>query len=371
MPKSNRVGTSQVFKKKELKREAHTYKQKMVKIAFFELEKFGLKEKKRYIKEHLPGHEVVFIDEPLDEKTAKKVKECEVIACFIYSEINKKTLAQLKSVKLVATMSTGFNHIEIDDCKKQGVVACNVPAYGSNTVAEHAMGLLLTISKKLHPAIERTRKGSFDLEGLRGFDLKDKVLGIVGTGKIGRHMIKLARAFDMEVLGYDPHPKEEIAKKEGFQYVSFDELLRRSDVISLHAPATKETHHMISKENVGKIKKGCVLINTARGSLVETEAILVGLKEGIFSGCGLDVLEAECTIKEEAELLHEAFENKCDLKTLLEEHMLLQHENVYITPHSAFYTQEALLRILDTTIENIQSFIEGVPKNTITNHKRP
>lgn len=338
----------------------------MVKIAFFELEKFGLGDRKDYVKQHLIGHEVSFFEEPLSESNADKASDCEVVAFFIYSQINDKILAKLKSVKLLATMSTGFDHVNVEACRKKNVTACNVPAYGENTVAEHAMALLLSISRRIMPSVERTRKGDFTLEGLRGFDLLDKTLGIIGTGRIGRHMAHFAEAFGMKVIAFDKFPNEALAKECGFTYVSFDELLAKSDVISLHLPENKDTHYTINKDNIRKIKKGCVLINTARGGLVETEALLIGLKEGYLSACGLDVLEEECAIKEEAELLHETFQKTCNTKTLLEEHMLIQHPNVLVTPHNAFNSGEALMRILDTTIDNINGFISGVPKNKIT-----
>jgi D-lactate dehydrogenase len=263
-------------------------------------------------------------------------------------------------------MSTGFDHVDLDACRKKNVVACNVPAYGDNTVAEHAMALLLAIARKLVPSIERTRKGDFSLDGLRGFDLKGKTLGIIGTGRIGRNVAHYAESFGMKVIAFDKFPNEELAKECGFTYMPLDQVLAESDVISMHLPENPETHHIINTDNVRKIKKGCVLINTARGGLVETSAILLGLKEGIFSACGLDVLEEERAIKEETELLDETFQKTGDLKTLLEEHMLLKHPKVIVTPHNAFNSTEALMRILDTTIDNINAFFAGVPKNKIT-----
>ncbi len=338
----------------------------MSKIAFFELEKFGLGDKKDYIKQFLKGHDILFVEDPLTEQSAEKAADYEVVAFFIYSKINSDLLKKLPKVKFVTTMSTGFDHVDLDACRKRNIIACNVPAYGDNTVAEHAMALLLAISRKLVPSIERTRKGDFSLEGLRGFDLKGKTLGIMGTGRIGRNVAHFAEGFGMRVIAFDKFPNEALAKECGFTYVSFDQLLAESDVLSLHLPESPETHHIINKDNVKKIKKGCVLINTARGGLVDTEAILMGLKEGNFSACGLDVLEEECAIKEEAELLHETFQKTCDLKTLLEEHILIQQPNVLITPHNAFNSSEALMRILDTTIDNINAFFAGVPKNKIS-----
>ncbi|MBW2970485.1 hydroxyacid dehydrogenase, partial [Candidatus Woesearchaeota archaeon] len=271
----------------------------MAKIAFFRLEKW----EEEYIKEHLKGHELVFADKPLTGENVGNFKDVEAVGIFLYSKINQDILSKLPGLKFVATMSTGFDHIDLDACRKKKVVVSNVPAYGDNTVAEHAMGLLLAISKHLVESVERTRKGDFSLEGLRGFDLKGKTVGIIGTGKIGSHMARFARAFDMRVIAFDKFPNESVAKEYGFSYVPLDKLFAESDVISLHLPENPETHHTINKDNYKKIKKGCVLINTARGSLVESEAILLGLKEGVFSAAGLDVLEEECAIREEKELV--------------------------------------------------------------------
>jgi len=333
----------------------------MAKIAFFELEPW----EKDYIKEHLKGHELIFVDDHLDDLNVSKAADCEAIAIFIYSQMTKAILGRLPKLKLITTMSTGFDHIDLEVCKECNITVCNVPTYGENTVAEHTMALLLAISRKIIPSVERTRRSSYDLTNLRGFDLKGKTIGVVGTGKIGKHVIKYAKAFDMKVLAYDKFPDEAFAKEMDYEYVELDKLLSESDVISLHLPFLKETEHIINKKNIRKIKKGCVLINTARGGLVETEALLMGIKEKILKSCGLDVLEEEAAIREEKELLHETFKRAVDLKTMLEGHILLDLDNVYITPHNAFNSTEALQRILDTTINNINSFLSGVPQNTV------
>lgn len=337
----------------------------MVKIVFFELDKFGLGDKKEYIKKALSAHEVIFVEEPLTSQNASKAGDAEAVACFIYSQINDDLLSKLQNLKLLVTMSTGFEHIDAVACKKRNVIACNVPSYGEHTVAEHAIALLLALTKKIVPSVERTKKGDFSLDGLRGSDLHGKTMGIIGTGKIGKNTAKLSKAFGMRVIAFDRFPDNEFAKKEGISYVLFDDLLSDSDFISLHAPETPETKHMINSNNVRKIKPGCFLINTARGSLIETEALLIGLKEGILAGAGLDVLEEEYAIREEMELLHEQYHKKFDVKTLLEEHILLEQPNVIVTPHNAFNTNEALMRILDTTVDNINAFLAGVPRNVI------
>ena len=334
----------------------------MATIAFVELEPW----EKAYVKKLLKQHTLVFIDDALSEKNVAKAKDADVLAIFIYSKITKESLGQLPKVKLITTMSTGFDHIDLDACAARNIVVCNVPAYGDNTVAEHTFALLLAVARRIVESVERTRQGNFELDGLMGFDLKGKTLGVVGTGKIGRNVAHIGReGFGMNVIAFDAFPNQDWAKECGITYVPFERLLAESDIITFHVPLTKETTHMLDTKNLNKVKKGAVLINTARGAVIETHAIVEGLKQGIFSGVGLDVLEEECAIKEEKELLHEAFKEKCDLTTLLEEHVLLQQKNVIITPHSAFYSKEALQRIMDTTINNVNAFLAGVPVNTV------
>ena len=337
----------------------------MTNIVFFELDEFGLGDKKKYIRSKLKGHKVSFVPQRLEHDTAKLAKKADVVAFFIYSQVDAGLLKQLPRLKLALTMSTGFDHIDVAACKKRKVVVCNVPTYGENTVAEHAMALLLAISRNIIPSVERTRKGKFSFAGLRGFDLAGKTIGILGTGRIGKHMAHYATAFGMNVLAYDLFPNKEIAKECGFTYVSLNELLNNSDVISLHLPETPQTHHIINSKNLKKIKKGCILINTARGGLVETNALLLGLKNGTFKGCGLDVLEEEAAIQEDMALFHKDFAKRYDAHLLLEEHALQGMENVLITPHNAFNSTEALQRILDTTLENILAFLKKKPQNMI------
>ncbi|MEK6857224.1 MAG: NAD(P)-dependent oxidoreductase, partial [Nanoarchaeota archaeon] len=259
----------------------------------------------------------------------------------------------------------GFDHINLKDCNKRKILVSNVPAYGDNTVAEHAFALILAISRRIVESVERTRKGSFSFEGLRGFDLKGKTIGVIGTGRIGRCVVQMAKGFGMNVLATDKFPNKEFAKQMNFKYVPLNNLLSNSDVITLHAPYSKETHHLINMNNVKKIKKGAVLINTARGGLVETHALLYALDNEILIAAGLDVLEEECEIKEEKQLLSKIYQRSCNIATLLEEHMLLEHDNVLITPHNAFNSKEAIQRILDTTLENVKGFVNKKAVNLV------
>jgi len=274
-------------------------------------------------------------------------------------------LKKLPKLKLLVTRSTGFDHIDIRACKKQGIVVCNVPYYGENTVAEHTFALILSISRNIHKSYLRTLRNDFSIEGLKGFDLMGKTLGVVGTGHIGLHVIRIARGFSMNVIAYDIHSNQIAAEVLGFSYVSFNELLRKSDIITLHVPYNKHTHHMINRENIKLIKKGSILINTSRGGVVETEALINALDRGILAGAGLDVLEGEELIKEEKQLLYDKA-NLEKLSQLVKDHILLSRDNVVFTPHIAFYSNEALERIINTTIINIIGFINGNYLNSVT-----
>lgn len=332
-----------------------------MKIAFFEVEDW----QKYYLTKKFSGFELSFFTEPLSLDNIDYAINCPIISPFIYSQINKDILQKLSNLKMIATRSTGFDHIDIQTAKENKAVVCNVPFYGENTVAEHTFALILSLSRKLFDSVERARKGDFTIDGLRGFDLKDKVLGIIGLGHIGFHIARIAKGFEMKVLAFDLKEDKKLAKKIGFEYSNLENLLARSDIITLHAPYNEKTKHLINLDNVSKIKKGAYLINTARGGLVETQALLKALSDGILAGAGLDVLEEECFIKEEAQLLSKEFPKTCDLKTVLQNHILLQQKNVIITPHNAFNSNEALMRILDTTIENIVNFIAGKPQNIV------
>ena len=332
-----------------------------MKIVFFETEKW----QKEYLEEKLGKTGISFFEEPLSLENIDSVKDCQIISPFIYSKINKEILEKLPDLKMIATRSTGFDHVDTATAKESKITVCNVPFYGENTVAEHTFALILALSRKLFDSVDRARKGDFSLDGLKGFDLKDKTIGIVGLGHIGLHVARIANGFEMKVLAYDLKEDKKLAKEIGFEYASFEDVLAKSDIITLHAPYNKATHHLINSENINLIKKGAYLVNTSRGALIETDALLKALSEGILAGAGLDVLEEECLIKEEAQILSKEFLKTCDLKTALQNHILLQQKNVIITPHNAFNSQEALLRILDTTILNIQSFIKNNSINKV------
>ncbi len=331
-----------------------------MKISFFEIKGW----EKRLLKKSLSGHKVKFFSDPLGLKNIEDAKDSEIISLFIYSRCKKDILKKLKKLKFIATRSTGVDHIDLKECQRRKIEVSNVPFYGENTVAEHTFALILAISRNIHKSYVRVLRGDFSIEGLKGFDLKGKTIGVVGAGHIGLNVIKIARGFGMNVLAFDVKQDHFIAEVLDFKYVPLDYLLKHSDIITLHVPAISSTYHLINRENIKKIKKGAILINTSRGSVVETEAIIEALDKGILSGAGLDVLEGEELIKEEKQLLYDKKKIE-SLKNLAKDHILLAKENVVYTPHIAFYSQEALERILRTTVDNIKAFIKNKPINLV------
>ena len=291
-------------------------------------------------------------------------RDADAIGVFVFSPITAKILERFPQLKFIATLSTGYDHINLAACKSSGITVANVPTYGENTVAEHTFALILALMKKLIPSIDRARRGDFSLQGLRGADLQGKTIGVVGAGHIGLHVVRIARGFGMNVLVHDLHQDPYVAEREGFRYTpELSGLLEHADIITLHVPYMPQTHHLINMESIEHVKRGAILINTARGALVQTDALLYGLKAGILSGVGLDVLEEENALRQEG---CGSVPQECDLQTVLANHMLLNHPNVLITAHNAFNTVEALRRIMDTTADNIRAFFAGNPKNTVS-----
>ena len=327
-----------------------------MKIAFFEV----TQKEKNYIKKKLSRNfDLQFYQEPLtDGFDSKAILDASVISPFIYSVVSAKIISRIKKLKLIATRSTGFNHIDLTAAKKRKVAVANVPYYGENTVAEHTFALILALSRNLHKAYVRTSSNDFSIEGLRGFDLRGKTLGVVGAGSIGVHVIKIAKGFGMEIMAFDSKPNHILTELLDFNYVPLDELLKKSDIITLHCPYNQFTHHLINMNNIKKVKKGALFINTARSGIIEPKALYYAIEKNIFSGAGLDVFEGEELLKEENQMLTKNVSVE-HLETLLKRNILLRRENVIITPHIAFDSLEAIERILDTTAENIISFFEG------------
>jgi len=331
-----------------------------MKIAFYEIEDW----EEEYLKKKLNGHVLQFLNEKLSVENARQIKDFEAVSVFIYSKIDEQIIREIPNLKLITTRSTGFDHIDLDVCRKQGITVCNIPSYGENTVAEHTFALILSLSRNMCKACIRRFEQDFSIEGLEGFDLKGKIIGVIGTGQIGLHVIRIAKGFDMNVVAYDVHQNKLLSEVLGFEYATLEDLLARSDVITLHVPYMKATHHLMNKDTFKLVKKGAILINTARGSIVDTEALIEALDNKILAGAGLDVFEGEEVIKEEKQLLYDP-KNLEVLTSLVKDHILLSKDNVVFTPHIAFYSKEALERILETTVENIAAFVSGKPQNMV------
>jgi len=335
-----------------------------MKIAFFESPAVN----KVIIEQSFGGVEVSFFDEKLDENNVSKAKDADIISVFINSVINKDIIDLLPNLKFIATRSTGFEHVDFPYCTQKGILVSYVPSYGDHTVAEMAFGFILNLSRNILKANNYLRETSdFNFSSsFRGFDLNNKTIGVVGTGRIGKNVVKIAKGFNMKVIACDLYPDLEFAKINNFEYKSFEEVIRGADIISLHVPFTKENNHIINKEVISKMKKGVLIINTARGSLIDTEALIWGINEEIIGGAGLDVLEDERELKIGNEIFNSNNLLKdIDYKVLTEDRVLINMPNVIVTPHIAFYSREAEGEIIKTTIGNIKGFIDGQPQNLV------
>ncbi len=283
--------------------------------------------------------------------------ECEVISVFVTSSVTKEIIEKLPKLKLIACRSTGFNNIDLAAADAHGVTVVNVPTYGESTVAEYTFTLMLALTRKLAPSLGFLNH-EVDIATLMGTDLHEKTLGVVGTGHIGQHVIKIAKGFEMRVVAFDPYAKDELAKEYGFEYLPLDELLKVSDIVTLHAPFTPENKHLINAERLTLMKPTAMLVNTARGELVDAPALVDALMHDRLAGAALDVLEGEQLFKtaEEVALLRS---NKLPQSTGEQSVALMalnKLPNVILTPHNAFNTEEAIGRINGTTCTNIIRF---------------
>ena len=320
-------------------------------IAFFETRPRD----RRYFSTNLKDHQLSFFNDPLKLSNVDQIKKAEIVSVFIGSEVNAKVLEKLPHLKGVVSRSTGIDHIDINYCEKKKIKVLNVPHYGINTLAEHTFALILTLSRKLYTSISHTKHGGFSTDELIGFDLNNKTLGIIGLGNIGSRVAEIGLAFGMKVIVHT-RTKKPIAN---VKYVELNQLLEQSDVITLHLPLTPKTKHIINHQNINKIKKGALIINTARGGLIETPALVKALEDKQLAGAGLDVLEEEGLMKDEHYSLTYEKVKPAAVKTILLGHILLEMPNVIITPHNAFNSKEALLEISETTLKNIQQLIQA------------
>ncbi len=292
--------------------------------------------------------EFKFLETKLTEDTVELARDCDVVCVFVNDTVNDKVIDKLYEygVKMIALRCAGYNNVDLSRAYGK-IHVVHVPAYSPYAVAEHAAALLLTSVRRIHKAYNRTRDFNFSLNGLTGFDLHGKTVGVVGTGKIGRIFINICQGFGMNVIAYDKFP----AKDSGLNYVSLDELFEKSDIISLHCPLTEETTHLINRESIAKMKKGVVILNTSRGALINAEALLDGIKSRKIGAACLDVYE------EEADIFFEDRSGHILNDELLAR--LISMPNVIVTSHQAFLTKEALTNIAETTVKNIKSFFEN------------
>lgn len=307
-----------------------------------------------FVKKSFRGFPLVIKSLPLDKNTIEP--DAEILAVFVDSKVDAGIMKAMPKLKLIVTMSMGFDHIDLAAAKKRKIVVCNVPSYGENTVAEHAMALLLSLSRKIFDSVKRVKEGQYDYHGLRGFDLKGKTVGILGTGKIGCHLIEMLHGFGVNILAFDAFPKKELQEKLGFHYVSAKELLAKSDIVSLHLPLLEDTKHFLNKRRISQMKKGALIINTARGGLIDSKALLSALQSGHIAGAGLDVLEGEEYLQHPEMVF--GFCSKKDEKMCLMNNMIIDHPRTIVTPHNAFNSVEAVQRIFDASVETINNFLQ-------------
>jgi D-lactate dehydrogenase len=340
-----------------------------MKIVFVETED----DEQPFFAESLEGHEVEFVDHIGDVP-----RDAEIVSVFVNSRVGAEFLRRHPKLRLVASRSSAVDHLDLKAARRRGVVLAHVPDYGAATVAEHTFALILGVARRLRECLETGGRGRGGTERLRGRELSGKTLGVVGTGRVGRRVIRIARAFGMNCLAFDSCKDEELAAGLGFRYVTLDQLLRKSDVVTLHIPLTPRTRHLLNAKRLARTKPGFILINTARGALVDIDALLAGLKSGHVGGVGLDVLEDEAAFRADpsriigAQIVQKIHavstpggdperrqERLRELQGFMRNRQLLAHANVFFTPHVGFNSVEAIERINLGTVQNIRDFIAG------------
>ncbi len=301
------------------------------------------------------GHDLAFLEPRLSAQTARLAAGARAVCAFVNDDLGAPVLAELADagVRVVALRSAGFNHVDVAAARRLGLTVVRVPEYSPYAVAEHTVGLMLALNRKIHRAYNRVREHNFALSGLLGFDLHGRTVGIVGTGKIGQSVARILAGFGCRLLASDPDPNDE-ARAAGVEYVPLEKLLAESHVVTLHCPLTPDTHHLIDAGRIAQMREGVMLINTSRGALVDTQAVIAGLKKGRIGYLGLDVYE------EETDLFFED----------LSDHVLTDDEfsrlntfpNVLVTGHQAFFTEEALGNIAATTVGHLTAIERGGPE---------
>ena len=322
-----------------------------MKVTFFSTKSYDKEYFDRLNKEK---YQLTYYEASLNAKTAALAKESDVVCLFVNDKADKEVIGQLavNGIKLIALRCAGFNNVDLEVARQNNITVVRVPAYSPEAVAEHAVALILTLNRKTHKAYNRIRESNFSLERLTGFTIHGKTIGVIGTGKIGQAFIRIMLGFGCRIIAYDKFPNEEMIKA-GVQYLSLDELLQQSDIISLHCPLLPETHHLINKEAFAKMKKGSMLINTSRGAVIDTMDAIGALKSGQLGYLGIDVYEQEEKL---------FFRDLSD--TIVPDDIiarLMTFPNVLITSHQGFFTKEALEQIAMVTLKNISDFEKGLP----------
>ncbi len=321
------------------------------KIAYFRAND----EQKKFFKEKLgQSHDILFFESNDIKKHLDGIGDIDILCVRTNIDVCDKVISKLPKLKLIVTRTTGFDHIDCKFANNKNIQVCNVPNYGSKTVAEHAFAHILHLARNISKFDANAKRGEFTKESLKGFDLNSKTIGIIGGGKIGCNAAKIAKGFDMSVIVTDPFPNKKLAEEIGFRYVELNNLLQNSDIISIHTPLLPATKHLINKENVDNIKKGCIFINTARGAIVSNQALIHALDKSIITKAGLDVIEGE-----------EYFLFGKEGEEIENINNIISRDNVTFTPHVGYYTKEAEQRIWQTTIDNILNFEDGKAQNCI------
>ena len=309
-------------------------------------------------------YKLLIFGEPIQKVPLYEFKEAQIISVFTPSQVDATMLSHLPKLKYIAARSTGIDNIDSKACKKHGVAIGNVPGYGQTTVAEYAIMLMLMLARKMPAVQDSIRAGHIPYKKLTGFTLHGKTLGVLGTGKIGMSVVAIAKAMGMHVIAHDPFPNHELAEKYSFSYVPAHELFKGADVITLHTPLTPRTKHIINEKSLNLMKESAILVNTARGELVETSALIRALQSKKIAGVALDVVEGERTLDVDIESELFLGNNKVSYE-IAEVDILSKMNNVILSPHNAFNSNEALQFIRKTTALNIQGFLEGKLKNNI------
>ncbi len=330
----------------------------MNKIIFFDTKVY----EKGFLESSLsPDFELVFNSESLmpTSDISSEIVNAEIISVFTSSRLTAEVLSKFANLKLIATRSVGFSHIDVEYCKANGIKVVNTPHYGDHTIAEYSFGLLLSLVRKIYHAEQDMKNGIVNNQYF-GMELFNKKIGIIGLGSIGSKAMKIAKGFSMEVLAFDPYPNKQLQEQYGFEYVDIDHLCKNADIISLYAPATPQNYHLLNEDRLNSMKDGVVIVNTARGELIDTEALFKSIIDKKVAGAALDVLECEEALANNCVYIkdHSCSDATCLRKTLIN-HKLLALPNVIVTPHSAYDTREAVDRIIEITVDNIVNFNSG------------